>query len=70
MTAIVRPPMPAAVPNPKGTAGAPDAALTLTAALSEYAATGTFWHSAALETTSGLASAVRVSSNERSTATT
>ncbi len=53
-----------------GTAGEPAAALTETAALSAYAATGTFWHSPALDTTSGAASAVRVSANARSRACT
>jgi hypothetical protein len=61
------PPMPPAM-NPTGTAGEPAAALTVTAALSANAATGRFSHSRALETTSGVASAVRVSANVRSRA--
>ena len=67
MTAMTVRPTPPAT-NPKGTAGEPAAALTEMAALSTYAATGTFWHSLALDTTSGAASAVRVSANARSRA--
>ena len=67
MTATAPTPIPPPT-NPTGTAGAPAAAPTDTAALPANAARGAFRHSLALDTTFGAASAVRVSANVRSRA--